>query len=1205
MMKTFKKALSITLALALVIASIPATFGVVSSEAPASTLTYDFTQMEEGTDVGAMNGVSVYSVFNPTNTNGATQYNALLSLAKVQADTANIYGTAGKILEIETSGKLPGAGLKSSAVIADFQYPEVIGNFPVKKFSGIATMAVPQNTDIVQGGTTFIIAKKTESVDEKNTTDDTTDTTTITKYLYTTIGLLDDTVNAYKTDGSVSSSISATAFSIGFGKIGTLSYDNLNTEPERSLNSAVSNAKKGNKNATEFVEYVINDNGEALTNIQKEALITYLNGLTDGTPLTQYQRQMEFALEDNGTYAKITIALPNVPGYADIECAESMPSKLRFTYNVNYTSGYEGYIGGIGWTYSSGTNVYTANDIYGGVQAINSLAIEYDTSSYYEAGYIAEADEFVALANSTLGGITAYKSADLDTYKALVAAYNALDAENVLPLVEAQNADIAAKIETLEGAIAVLEGGVDVYDTFENGLNWEIEGSYNANMVPTNTYDASYAVRTNDAVANSNAFWGVKDGALWLRKSFNTEYQKSNTPTIAQYPTVLAVPKTDIVPADKKIEKISGKMYYYKDDIYSNGYHAMIGTAYSYTSETEWSGIGLAYGYKAPINRTERIDEESQSAELNWKYLNGMCEIIEGADYLACSSNANQGVNCFAFAQWTDFSLEYDYTRGYYVYTLTGLHRDITKDNGCQNANHTTGEAITVKIGITDATELLGKVGLFNGNSIGESFDDIAITYADATQPEVPTAEELAEEFRTAYAAFELTAVDSAEDVALVVEAVAAYEALENADVKALLADEVAALTAMKDAYIKAQEDDAAAGTFTRTYDDAIALTEITDDDELAAVEAMLAAYDKLSDDVKALVGLNTADYTTLIDAYKTEKANKAAAADYEKAYAETFEITVIANDDELADVQKAIADYKALEPAVQAFVTVNIATYEGLVADYIAAKEAAAEALADANEYKETYKTTLEIVKIRTEVANTAVDTAIAAYNGLSEAAKAHLTAEIATLNALKAEYAEFLAKVYTPEIKGATIRREGTQTIGFKFQINDLREDVAVTEYGMIVTANSFIEDEFVSEDDLTLEGVTEKEDYVRAVSSDKVESVVSGAELIANIGNISSANYGVRYVVRVYIKYEDGTVDYSNVLGRSVISVAKSIAGWVFNNNVEGLATPITDIIKNANEDGTNIEYAYDVTTDNGVKILEYLEANNAAISAALNA
>jgi len=48
--------------------------------------------------------------------------------------------------------------------------------------------------------------------------------------------------------------------------------------------------------------------------------------------------------------------------------------------------------------------------------------------------------------------------------------------------------------------------------------------------------------------------------------------------------------------------------------------------------------------------------------------------------------------------------------------------------------------------------------------------------------------------------------------------------------------------------------------------------------------------------------------------------------------------------------------------------------------------------------------------------------------------------------------------------------------------------------------------------------------------------------------------------------------------------------------------GLRTPVEKYI--CDENG-KITYAYDVTTDNGVKILEYLEANNEAIAVAYNA
>jgi len=230
----------------------------------------------------------------------------------------------------------------------------------------------------------------------------------------------------------------------------------------------------------------------------------------------------------------------------------------------------------------------------------------------------------------------------------------------------------------------------------------------------------------------------------------------------------------------------------------------------------------------------------------------------------------------------------------------------------------------------------------------------------------------------------------------------------------------------------------------------------------------------------------------------------------------------------------------------------------------------------------------------------------AITAYNELGDGAKDLLADDTLTkLEALKADYDEYLTADYTPVIKGATIRRSGTQTLAFRCAVGAVNARKQVVDCGIIVTANSYIVDGYVNSEDLVVDSTN---DLVIVAPLDDVSNITSGYEFTVNIGNIPSRDFGVRYIAKVFVKYSDGTIEYSETATKSVISVAKAIATWTFENyeaidNEYGVGN-IAEIITDIDENG-KITYAYDVTTDNGVKILEYLEANNEAIAVAYNA
>lgn len=463
-------------------------------------------------------------------------------------------------------------------------------------------------------------------------------------------------------------------------------------------------------------------------------------------------------------------------------------------------------------------------------------------------------------------------------------------------------------------------------------------------------------------------------------------------------------------------------------------------------------------------------------------------------------------------------------------------------------------------------------------------------------------ATEAAEAFNETYGgATTLTEITNDEELAAVEAMLAAYAQLDEA-VQKLVNVDVAKYQAMVEAYETEKENKDAADKFLTDHKDALNVEKINSDEELEAVKAMLQAYEALSDAAKAFAGnVDVAKYEAMIAVYNTEKANKATAAEYEKTHAAALALKVIENDDELAAADAALADYAQLTDGVKAYLAEDIeARLAGMTGAYRAEKAAKA----DADAYLLANEAALTLETINSQAEYEAVVSAIAAYGELSTAAQAHLNDEIAKLNALKADYDEFLNADYTPVINGATIRRSGTQTLAFRCAVGAVNARKQVVDCGIIVTANSYLADGYVLDKDLTVDSTN---DLVIVAPLEGATNITSGYEFTVNIGNITADKYGVRYVAKVYVKYSDGTVEYSDTETKSVISVAKAIAVWTFENyeNIDdeyGVGD-ITEIIESVAQDGT-ITYAYDVASDNGAKILEYLETNNTAIATAYN-
>ncbi len=184
-----------------------------------------------------------------------------------------------------------------------------------------------------------------------------------------------------------------------------------------------------------------------------------------------------------------------------------------------------------------------------------------------------------------------------------------------------------------------------------------------------------------------------------------------------------------------------------------------------------------------------------------------------------------------------------------------------------------------------------------------------------------------------------------------------------------------------------------------------------------------------------------------------------------------------------------------------------------------------------------------------------------------------------------------------YNPVINGATIKREGSQDLRFNCEFGDIREDKEVAEYGLILTFKQYIDNGDVTADDMVADSTNE---YVRVIKSTDVSNVAKGNEFYANVGNIYPEAYGYRYSARVYVKYADETtIDYSEVLDRSVISVAKAMSKFAYEKQLAGVGDIVSAV------DGDSVTWTYDPNTDNGVTILNWIQTNQQAIVDAYNA
>ena len=391
-MKNFKRFLIFALCLCVLVSCLA--LGNLSAAEPVKETTYDFTKDfndNAGKDITTViSGSNSVGVFNTTNVAGAAAYDTYLVRPFVSADMNNTYGfgIGTNLLSITASGtQNAGAGLKNSAVLVDFQHPTGEA-YPVKEFSGTATLTTAQSfkSQIVTGGTSFIIGKKTVEIPNE-ATDSPSDTVIATRYIYTTLGIFDE---KHKRE-NVNDTHGSDTFTASIGGIGTITVDSEAANPARSKNSSVTQITSGDKTATEFAEYFINDEGGVLTSDQKSALANYFTSLEkDDVNIPTITNFMDFKVEDLGSGAKITVTFLNMPEYsnklqksATDTTLVDMPSSLRFSYTVSYTFNsetYDSHIGGIGVVFGPNGNVYSEFGM--GTEIVKNLSFTYDTSSY-------------------------------------------------------------------------------------------------------------------------------------------------------------------------------------------------------------------------------------------------------------------------------------------------------------------------------------------------------------------------------------------------------------------------------------------------------------------------------------------------------------------------------------------------------------------------------------------------------------------------------------------------------------------------------------------------------------------------------------------------------------------------------------------------------------------------------------------------------
>ncbi|MBQ9965616.1 MAG: metallophosphoesterase [Clostridia bacterium] len=199
-----------------------------------------------------------------------------------------------------------------------------------------------------------------------------------------------------------------------------------------------------------------------------------------------------------------------------------------------------------------------------------------------------------------------------------------------------------------------------------------------------------------------------------------------------------------------------------------------------------------------------------------------------------------------------------------------------------------------------------------------------------------------------------------------------------------------------------------------------------------------------------------------------------------------------------------------------------------------------------------------------------------------------------------------ELVVADYVPEnptVEGATILQspdsEGNQDIRFSYSTGKADESNPIVEYGMLITLKKFEVGE------LTLENAAANQDKINVSKVENV-SITESSSFVASIGCVPTNLYTYKYRTVVYVKYADGSVVYSEEIERSVAGVAKSIAGYVYQNRTNealaDLAETVEGLVAGVDGEG-NVTLTEAGKANNGAAVLAFLEENNEKIANAI--
>ena len=340
---------------------------------------------------------------------------------------------------------------------------------------------------------------------------------------------------------------------------------------------------------------------------------------------------------------------------------------------------------------------------------IKEMTACYDLSEFYEQ-FTGEIEQKI----TKLGTLTR------DKYEQMQTIYSKYEA-----LPEEQKAYVK-NIDKLKKALEAFDKGAYFYDDFEGALNWKLAGEVpDTDLEPTNTYsEDALKIEGNE---DKEAFWGTHEATdeegnqvLWLRKSFNSKNVRPVDTDNQKKPSVIAITK-DILPGNAKITSVSGRMYIKNYNYGRADYKQFIGLTYKYSSENTWNAIGHKGCYYGG-NNISGVDRTSASSGRIPNDFGSRYAIVEGGNFDLKAD------------QWIDFTLEYDFAMGCYTYEAKGIDKN--------------SEAVSIKVKIPEATELMPEIGLLNASECAQSFDNISVSilgssYAEGKINELPAVEQV------------------------------------------------------------------------------------------------------------------------------------------------------------------------------------------------------------------------------------------------------------------------------------------------------------------------------------------------------------------------------------------------------------------------------------------------------------------------------